>query len=90
MTMTTLTRPLHDRDAEGRHRVDFRQIKSPILRYGLALLVVAGVVGAAVWSWHGVQPVTDAAALPWIPWLGGGVLGVVALGLILQWIGPRR
>lgn len=81
--------PLHDRDGQGRHRVDLRAIRSPWLRYGLALAVVAGVVGAAVWSWQGVQPVSDADVGPWIPWLGWGVVGVVGLAAALRLLRPK-
>ena len=82
-------KPVFDRDAQGRHKVDLQQIRSPILRYGLAVGVVVAVVGAAWWAGRGsTQESYDYSWL--VPWLGGGLLALIGIGLLLRGLGGKR
>lgn len=78
-------KPVHSRDERGRHKVDLRQIRSPVLRYGILLVVAAVVVGAALWT--GGRRVSDETVAWFTPYVGGAVIAVVALALWLRWRG---
>lgn len=86
--MTDPRKPVHSRDAQGRYRVDLRQIRSPLLKYGLALGVLAGVLWLArrFPSGHEIPDAT----LNWlIPYVGGAVVIVVVVGVLLSRFGRR-
>lgn len=82
--------PVHGRDPLGRHKVDLRNIRSPWLRYGMAAAVVVGVVAAARYAWRD-DPLTESDVAWLVPWLGGGVIILVAVALVLRFFGrPPR
>ena len=77
------------RDKLGRKRVDLRQIRSPWLRYGLALSVVALVFGLAWWA--GRDQVRSDDDFAWlVPWLGGGAVLILGLGVLARLFGGKR
>lgn len=82
-------KPVHYRDKLGRHRVDFRRIRSPWLRYGLAAFVVTVIVGLAWWSGRDTALAEgDFAGL--VPWLGWGVVILVVVVFGLRVLGRNR
>ena len=82
-------KPVHYRDKLGRHRVDFRQIRSPWLRYGLAAFVVALIVGIAWWTGRETA-LTDSDFAWLVPWLGWGVVILLAAAFGLRVLGRSR
>lgn len=82
-------KPVHYRDKLGRHRVDFRRIRSPWLRYGLAAFVVTVIVGLAWWS--GRDTALAEGDFAWlVPWLGWGVVILVVVVFGLRVLGRNR
>lgn len=82
-------KPVIYRDAVGRRRVDLTRIKSPWIRYGIALSVVGLVVGGAWWATRDqVRSDDDFAWL--VPWLGWGVVAMIALALLGRFLSGRR
>lgn len=82
-------KPVHGRDPLGRHKVDLRNIRSPWLRYGIAVAVVVVVVGVANFMWR--ENPLEPSDIEWlVPWLGWGVIAILALGLALQFFGRKK
>lgn len=72
-----------------RHQVDFRQLRPVWLRYLLALAVVVPIVLLA-WQSFRNDPIPDGAFAPFVPYVGGVVLAVLALGIGLRLYGWWR
>ena len=83
----TPRKPIHTRDKDGRHRIDLRQLP-PFPRYAIAVAVVIFVFGLVV-RVGGGDRVSAAEVAPFIPWVGGGVILVVALAVVLILRGRR-
>lgn len=81
-------RPVHSRDPLGRHKVDLRQIRSPWLRYGIAVAVVLFVVGIAWLAWRD-DPLVRSDVAWLVPWLGWGLIAILAVAVLLRLIGRR-
>jgi len=80
--------PIHSRDHRGRHKVNLRNIRSPLIRYGISLIVVAIVAGLAIVV--GGRRVSDETVEWFVPWLGWGVIALLVIALALRFIGRRR
>lgn len=83
----TPRKPIHTRDKDGRHRVDLRQLP-PFPRYALAIAVVIFVFGLVVQVGGGDRFSAEDVA-PFVPWVGGAVIFLVALALLLRLRGRR-
>lgn len=80
-------KPIHTRDKNGRHRVDLRQLP-PFPRYAIAIAVVVFALGLAVRLGRD-RGITDEVVAPFIPYVGGAVIFLVALAIWLQLKGRR-
>ncbi|UIP07855.1 hypothetical protein LY632_05495 [Erythrobacter sp. SDW2] len=77
----TPRKPIHTRDKDGRHRIDLRQLP-PFPRYAIAVAVVIFVFGLVV-RVGGGDRVSSEDVAPFIPWVGGGVILIVAVAVVL-------
>lgn len=80
-------KPIHTRDKNGRHRVDLRQLP-PFPRYAIAIAVLVFVLGLAV-RFGGGDRYTSEDVAPFVPYVGGAVIFLVALAIWLQLKGRR-
>lgn len=80
-------KPIHTRDKDGRHRVDLRQLP-PFPRYVLAIGVVISVLGFVAYIGGGDHYSSEDVA-PFVPWVGGGVIVLVAVAVVLVLKGRR-
>jgi hypothetical protein len=72
-----------------RHKVDFRTVRPLWLRYLLAIAVVVPIVLLA-WQSFRLDPIQDGRVAPFIPYIGGFVIAVLALGIALRLYGYWR
>jgi hypothetical protein len=75
----------------SRHQVDFRKLRPAWLRYLLAVAVVIPIVLLA-WQSFRADPIPEERFAPFVPYVGGFVLAVLALavGLLLYGYWRRR
>ena len=72
-----------------RRQIDFRKLQPAWLRYLLALAVVVPIVLLA-WQSFRADPIPEGRIAPFIPYVGGVVLTVLAVGIGLRLYGFLR
>ena len=80
-------KPIHSRSRTGRHRVDLSQLPAGP-RYAIALLVLVFVLILAV-ALGGDSGITNETVEPYVPYIGGAVILLVAVSLYLRARGRR-